>query len=89
MSDIHRVTILGQYNEVNDAGTKGNFGLEYQWNKTLSGRLGYYNDYDTAEFSYGLGASFDVSGRRFDLDYALVDFNRLDYVHQYTLSVKF
>jgi len=89
VSSIHRVTVLGQYSELNDAGTRGNFGVEYQWNNTLSARLGYYNQYDSARFSYGLGASFDVDGKRFDLDYALVDYNKLDFVHQTTLSMKF
>lgn len=89
MSETHRVTVLGQYNQVNDAGTRSNFGVEYQWNKALSARLGYYNDYDAARFSYGLGASFNFGGRRFDFDYALVDFDKLDLVHQYTLGMKF
>lgn len=88
-SDIHRVTFLGQYDEVNDAGARGNFGIEYEWNHLLSGRLGHYNSYDTARFSYGLGASFMLAGRRFDIDYALVDFGRLDYVHQTTLGLAF
>ncbi|MFQ6615442.1 MAG: PorV/PorQ family protein [Fidelibacterota bacterium] len=88
-SKVHRLTFLGQYDEVNDAGSRGNFGIEYQWNNLLSGRIGQYNDHDTARFSYGLGASFRLAGRRFDLDYALVDFGRLDFVHHTTLGIAF
>ncbi|MFQ6673887.1 MAG: PorV/PorQ family protein [Fidelibacterota bacterium] len=88
-SDVHRVTVLGQYDEVNDAGTRGNFGVEYQWNHTLSARMGYFSGHDTAKLSYGLGASFGVGGRQFDLDYALADYGKLGPVHQTTLAMKF
>ena len=86
---MHRITVLGQYNETNDVGTRSNFGIEYQWNNTLSARAGYYNKYDTAKLSFGLGASFKVGGRRFNMDYALVDYSKLDFVHQYTLVMQF
>lgn len=88
-NNVHRITFLGQYDEVKDAGARGNFGIEYQWNNLLSGRFGHYNNYDTARFSYGLGASFRLAGRRFDLDYALVDFGKLDFIHQTTLGIAF
>lgn len=88
-SDIHRFTLYVDYNEYNDAGSRGNFGVEYQWERALSARFGYYNNYDTAKLSYGLGLSFNFARRRFDFDYALVDFDRLDLVHQYTLTLRF
>ncbi|MFQ6676163.1 MAG: PorV/PorQ family protein [Fidelibacterota bacterium] len=88
-SDIHRVTFLGQYDELNDAGARGNFGVEYQWNNTLSGRIGNYSNADSPRFSAGLGLSFRLAGRRFDLDYALVDYGRLDAVHHTTLGITF
>ncbi|MEE9166535.1 MAG: PorV/PorQ family protein [Candidatus Neomarinimicrobiota bacterium] len=88
-SDVSRVTVLSQYEEVNDAGTRGNFGIEYQWNKMVSIRTGYFSGYDTARLSYGLGGSFSMGTNQLQLDYALVDFARLGYVHQTTLGVKF
>jgi hypothetical protein len=88
-SASHTVTAMGDYNEPNDAGPRANFGLEYGWEKTVFARLGYYQNYDALQFSYGLGVAVGGSSLRVAVDYALVDYRTLGYVHQYSIGVYF
>ncbi len=87
--ETHRLTVLGQYNEFNDVGAQSNFGMEYQWNNILSARLGYFNKYDAPKLSYGLGVAFNVDKRRLNLDFALVDNDRLGFVQLFSLEMAF
>lgn len=88
-SASHTVTLLGDYNEPNDAGPRGNFGLEYGWEKTVFARLGYYQNYDAPRFAYGIGVALGGSSVRVAADYALVDYRSLGYIHQYAIAVYF
>jgi hypothetical protein len=88
-SSSHTVTAMGDYNEPNDAGPRGNFGLEYAWEKTVYARLGYYQNYDAPRFSYGIGVALDGLSVRVSADYALVDYRALGYIHQYSIGVYF
>ena len=88
-SYAHTVTALADYNEPNDAGPRSNFGLEYSWDRTVYARLGYYENYDGPRFSYGLGVALGSSPVRVAVDYALVDYRALGYIHQYSIGVYF
>lgn len=85
----NRLTALGQYNEFNDVGAQSNFGMEYQWNNILSARVGYFNEYDAPKISYGLGVAFNVEERRLNLDFALVDNDKLGFVQLFSLEMTF
>lgn len=88
-NETHRVSVLAAYNEPNDSDPRGNYGLEYCWDNTLFARAGYYQNYDAARLSFGLGVKFDVSGFGFKLDYAFVDYRNLDAVNMFALGIEF
>jgi hypothetical protein len=88
-SETHRVTVMAAYNEPNDTDPRGNYGLEYCWDNTLFARGGYYQNYDAARFSFGIGLKFDVSGFGFKVDYAFVDYRSLDAVNMFALGIEF
>ncbi|MCK5739493.1 PorV/PorQ family protein [bacterium] len=87
----HRMTLLLDANDAVDNVLRGNAGIEYNWNKLLSLRGGYYINYDndTAGITAGAGLNFTVGSSLLGLDYAYQDFGILDSVHQYSLTLYF
>jgi hypothetical protein len=81
--------VLAAYNEPNDTDPRGNYGVEYAWDRTVFVRGGYYQNYDAAKLSFGFGARFTVSGLDFRIDYALVDYQQLDSVNMFALGIEF
>ena len=55
----------------------------------LSARVGYFNEYDAPKISYGLGVAFNVEERRLNLDFALVDNDKLGFVQLFSLEMTF
>lgn len=88
-SESHKLGAFADYNEPNDANARGNYGVEYEWEQMIAGRIGYYQNYDTAKLSYGLGLKFDVAEMHVGADFAYVDFGRLGFINQYSISLKF
>lgn len=88
-NETHKVMFLAGYNEPNDAEPHGNYGLEYSWDNTLFARGGYYQGYDAARFSFGIGVKFSVSGFGFNVDYAYVDYRALDAVNMFAVGIDF
>ncbi len=69
-----------------------NVGSEYQYNKFIALRAGYRQLFlKDAEggLTYGFGLHFNVRTFELNLDYAAVDFGRLDYVNKFSLIFSF
>ncbi len=90
-NDHNRLTLMMDANDPIDHNLRGNFGLEYSWNKVLSLRGGYYSNYDenTIGLTFGAGVNLRYGSNDVKIDYAYQDFGLLDSVHQYTLSLSF
>ena len=88
-SETNRLTLLLDFNDSADAASRGNFGLEYNWNEVISLRGGNYYNYDEAGFSYGGGLRYDTEGYDIIFDYAVIDYGRLKLVNQFDISFLF
>jgi len=69
-----------------------NTGMEYTFNDFLSLRTGYRQLFlDAAEggFTFGFGLRLDIMNYLFVIDYAAVDFGRLDYLNKFSLMFAF
>jgi hypothetical protein len=86
----NRLTIAVAINDPLDQNLRSNFGLEYEWHRTVIMRAGYYGNYDTQTLGITLGGGLQLkmAGKRFTIDYAFQDFGILNSVHQYSLNVE-
>ena len=73
----------------NDNTEKVNIGGEYAWNETVFARLGYKINYDVEKWAFGVGFRVGVGNQKVGFDYALIDFNDLGKVSQFTLEFNF
>jgi len=79
------LTIAADYNLPNDNNSLINLGIEYKYNKLLSGRLGYNTraeEFAGGNISLGLGLSFSSIG----FDYAYVPYGELGATHRLSIS---
>ena len=89
VSESNTLTMLADFNDTADTFSRGNFGLEYNWNQLISLRGGYYLNYDEVNLSYGAGLIYGGNAYDIILDYAVVDFGRLELVNQFDISLLF
>jgi hypothetical protein len=89
-SDRNRLTAAIAINDPIDNNLRANYGLEYEWNRLVTLRAGYYSNYDanTLGLTLGGGLNFNLGGKLFIIDYAYQDFGILDSVHQYSLKLE-
>lgn len=74
----------------NDHEQQGALGAEYSWDEKYFLRSGYKFNYDEEAFSFGGGLKTGLTeNTRLTLDYAWVDFGRLESVHKFSASVSF
>jgi len=81
-TDLHRVTVAGEYLKPNDGPDKYNVGVEYFAFSNIYMRGGYKFNYDEGTYTLGVGAEYGVSenyGIKFD--YAYTNVGRFDAVH--------
>ncbi|MEK9136839.1 MAG: PorV/PorQ family protein [Bacteroidota bacterium] len=87
--DIHRVFVAIQFGRPNDADEQYNLGVEYVFQEFVSLRGGYGFNYDTQDFSGGLGAKLTNLGIDGQLDYAYTHFKFLPATHMFTIEIGF
>jgi len=88
-STDNRFTFAMDGNHPNDDSEKLNFGIEYGWKETIFARFGYGLGYDLANFTYGGGLKFKISGSNFLFDYALAPYQELGNIHYFTIGLSF
>ena len=89
ISNDNRLTAVADFNDAADTFTRANFGLEYVWTERIALRSGYYYNYDEVQLSYGGGIVWEMASYDLKIDYAAVDYGRLDMVNQFSLSIIF
>jgi hypothetical protein len=87
--DMHRAYIALQVGRPNDADEQYNVGAEYVFSNLLALRGGYRFNYDTEDWSGGVG--FDLGSIHLDgrLDYSYTHFKFLPGTHMFTIEIGF
>ncbi len=88
-SSMNRFTLAVDGVHPNDNTEKVNIGGEYAWNETVFARVGYKINYYLEKWTFGIGLRMDVLNQQVGFDYALVDFNDLGKVSQFSLELRF
>jgi len=78
-----------QIGRPNDADEQYNLGAEYIFLKLISLRTGYRFNYDTENFSGGLGVDLHTIGFNGRLDYAYTNYKYLSGTHMFSLEVSY
>lgn len=78
-----------QVGRPNDADEQYNLGVEYVYQRLVSLRGGYRFNYDTENWSGGLGVSLASLGIAGSLDYAYTNFKYLSGTHMFSLEIGF
>jgi long-subunit fatty acid transport protein len=85
----NRLTLAVDGVHPNDNTEKINIGGEYAWSEMVFARVGYKINYYLERWSFGLGLRVNVINQQVGFDYALVDFNDLGKVSQFSLELRF
>jgi len=85
LTDIQRLTLVGELEHPNDNVERLNFGGEYAFREMFFIRGGYTFNHDTLGLSAGLGMRWTA----FSVDYAFTNFGILDDVHRFGFSFNF
>ena len=88
-SSQNRFTIAVDGVHPNDNTEKVNIGGEYAWDETVFARVGYKINYYLEKWTFGVGLRMNVINQQVGFDYALVDFNDLGKVSQFSLELRF
>jgi len=79
------VVLDGQH--INEGLTRMRAGFEYNFEETVSLRLGRVFDHDTETWSFGIGFRVPVTSYLFNAHFALADLGELDAVHRISLQI--
>ncbi len=85
----HKLTGYLEGVHPNDAPERIHTALEYTFLKIFSLRAGYKFNYDEQGLTLGGGLNFDMSGIKGRIDYAYLDYGRLNSVHLFTIGFGF
>jgi hypothetical protein len=85
----HFLTLAIEGTHPNDGPEKINFGAEYWFHKMFSLRGGYRINYDEETFTLGGGVKYSMRKLAGKVNYAFVDFGRLEQVHIFNLGLEF
>jgi hypothetical protein len=88
-SDAHLVYAVLQIARPNDADEQYNVGAEYVFSGLVALRAGYRFNYDTEDWSGGMGLNLVSLGIDGNLDYAYTHFQFLPGTHMFTAQVGF
>ena len=84
-SRSHQLTVAQDLIKSNDYKLMSSTGIEYSWRKFAFLRSGVHLNHDTALLSLGAG----IHWKRFEINYAFVNYQILDATHQFGLSFAF
>jgi len=85
----HMLTTVLEASHPNDGPEKVNAGAEYWFQDLIALRAGYKFNYDEEGFTVGAGLQYGSGSFAGKVDYAFVDFGRLEKVHMFTLGLMF
>jgi hypothetical protein len=87
--DDNRLYLAAQIGRPNDADEQYNLGAEYIFLNLISIRSGYRFNYDTENFSGGLGIDLHTIGFKGRIDYAYTNYKYLSGTHMFSLEVAY
>jgi hypothetical protein len=87
--DVHRFYVAFQVGRPNDADEQYNLGIEYRYQDLVSLRTGYRFNYDTENWSGGLGVSLASLGINGSMDYSYTNYKFLPGTHMLTTEIGF
>jgi hypothetical protein len=87
--DDHLAYVAVQIGRPNDADEQYNLGVEYTFQNMFSLRTGYRFNYDTEDWSGGMGVSLASLGILGRLDYAYTNYKFLPGTHMFSLELGF
>lgn len=85
----HRLLGVFQITRPNDADEQYNLGAEYMFQDLIALRGGYKFNYDTEDWSGGLGVSLNSLGLAGTIDYAYNHYKLLPATHMFSLEIGF
>jgi len=85
----HLLTLSVEGTHPNDGSEKLNLGAEYWYNDIIALRGGYRINYDEENFSVGGGIKYSSGKICSKINYAFVNFGRLEQVHMFSLGIIF
>ena len=88
-SDNHRLTVAVDAINPIDYVLYGTIGMEYSWKEMLYARAGFRMGHDTAKWSLGGGFRVNGEGYKVGLDYAYVNYDVLEFTHQFGINFEF
>jgi len=88
-SDDHRLTVAVDAINPIDYVLYGTIGMEYSWKEMLYARAGFRMGHDTAKWSLGGGFRVNGEGYKIGLDYAYVNYDVLEFTHQFGINFEF
>jgi len=87
-SDHSLIVTMDMINPI-DYTLYGTFGMEYSWKDIAYVRVGQRFGHDTAKWSLGGGFRLGADGFKVGLDYAYVNYDVLDFTHQFGIKFEF
>lgn len=81
----HFLTVGAEFIHPNDGPEKVHFATEYVYNEMLSLRGGYRFKYDEEGITFGAGVNLDYAGMKLKVNYAYVDFGRLQNTQMFSV----
>lgn len=87
--DVNLVYLAMQVARPNDANEQYNVGAEYTYDHLVSLRSGYRFNYDTENFSAGIGLNLSSIGVDGKVDYAFTNYKYLPGTHMFSLEIGF
>jgi len=87
--DVHRVFLALQVGRPNDADEQYNLGVEYTFQEIVALRTGYRFNYDTENWSGGVGLNLSSLGIKGTLDYSYTNYKFLPGTHMFTTEIGF
>jgi hypothetical protein len=88
-SENNRFTLAIDGIHPNDNTEKLHIGSEYAWSETIFARVGYRVNYDVEKWTFGVGVKLDIATQQAAFDYALIDFNDLGKISQFSVEINF
>jgi hypothetical protein len=85
----HFLSVALEGTHPNDGAEKINLGTEYTYENLVYLRMGYRFNYDEESITFGGGLSYSINNYTASIDYAYIDFGRLEEVHMFTLNFSF
>lgn len=85
----HNIYLALQIGRPNDADEQYNLGVEYEFEHLVSFRTGYRFNYDTENWSGGIGLNLESLGIHGSLDYAYTNYRFLPGTHMFSTEIGF